>query len=145
MAHNNYQDLYVKAVSVDLGSYCNSQTDTWSLDNAWLKDELEVEEKYPNVCSNFYSAPGLTISTIRSFQNNIVTAEYLTDDRRQMNSALLKTLLSILQETRKNFESQLEGDKNVSAAMQKSFIPAVYAAAAPDLVWGSELDRDIAI
>ena len=134
----------MRAVSVDLGSYCNSQTENWSLDGAWLNDDLEVEIKYPTVYSNFYSAPGLTIQAIRSFQNDTVTEEYLTD-QIEMNSALLKILNSIIQETRKTFESQLEGAKNWSAAMRKSFIPAVYAAAAPDLVWGSELKRDIAI
>ena len=51
-----------------------------------------------------------------------------------MNSALLKILNSIIQETRKTFESQLEGAKNWSAAMRKSFTAAVYTAAAPDLV-----------
>ena len=38
--HQTYQEAFMKAVSVDLGSYCNSQTDTWSLDNAWLNDDL---------------------------------------------------------------------------------------------------------
>ena len=134
----------MKAVSVDLGSYCNSQTDTWSLDNAWLNDDLQVEKKFPEVYSNFYSTPVLTISAIRSFHDGIVTEEYLSDHLR-MNGGLLKILNSILTETRKTFESQLEGNRDVIAAMRQSFIPAVNAAAAPHLVWGSELERDIAI
>ena len=53
MAHNNYQDLFVKAVSVDLGSYCSSQIDIWSLDKAWLNDDHDVEDKFPEVCKYF--------------------------------------------------------------------------------------------
>ena len=64
MAHNNYQDLFVKAVSVDLGSYYNSQSDSCSLDNAWLNDDHDVEDKFPEVCKHFYSDPVSLIRTI---------------------------------------------------------------------------------
>ena len=114
------------------------------LDNAWLKDDHEVEEKFPEVCCNFYSNPVLTIRTITTFQNNIVTEEYLSDHIR-MNSGLRNVLNAILHATKTTFESQLEGDKDVIAAMRKSFISAVSAAATPHLAWGSELERDIAI
>ena len=142
--HKTYQDAFMTSVSVDLESYCKSQTDTWSLDTIWLKDDPEVEEKFPDVCCNFYSNPVLTISTIHTFHDNIVTEEYLSDHCR-MNGGLLKILNSILTETKKTFESQLEGNKDVIAAMRKSFIPAVYAAAAPYQMWGSELECDVAI
>ena len=106
--------------------------DTWSLYNIWLSDNHEVEEKFPEVCKTFYSDPVLTIRTITSFQNNIVTEEYLSDHHR-MNSGLRAVLNAILLKTKTTFESQLEENKNVTAAMRKSFLSAVSAAATPHI------------
>ena len=136
MAHKTYQDPFEDAVSVDLESYCSSKIDIWSLDKAWLNDDHEVEERFPEVCKYFYSDPVTKIRTITSFQNNIVTEEYLSDHHR-MNSGLRVVLNAILAKTKTTFSSQLEENKDVTAAMVKSFYSAVSAAATPHMAWGS--------
>ena len=57
MAHNNYQDLFVNTVSVDLKSYCSSKIDIQGTENAWLKDDHNVEENFSEVCKYFYLDP----------------------------------------------------------------------------------------
>ena len=62
-----------------------------------------------------------------------------------MNSGLRAVLNAILTKTKTTFESQLDENKDVTAAMRKSFLSAVSAAATPHIAWGSVLERDIAI
>ena len=138
MAHNNYQDLFVKAVSVDLESYCSSKIDIWSLDKAWLNDDHEVEEKFPEVCKYFFADPVGKITTIKSFHHNIVTEGYLSDHPR-MASGLTVVLNAILDKTKLYFHNQPEGKKDWKVAMRTSFIKAVSAAVTPDMVWGSTI------
>ena len=57
MAHFNYQDLFLDAVTVDLESFCSSKIDILGIENALIDDGHNVEDKFPEVCKCFFTDP----------------------------------------------------------------------------------------
>ena len=119
MAHNKYQDHFLDAVTVDLESFCSSKLDILGIENAWIDDGHNVEDKFPEVCKYFFTDPVEKIMTITSFHNNIVTEEYLSNHHR-MASGLRIVLNTILTKTKIFFKSQLQEKKDWKVAMRKS-------------------------
>ena len=143
MAHYNYKESFLDAVTVDLESFCRTKTNILSIDDAFMEDDHKVEDIFPEVWKCFFTDPVQKIRTITCFKNNLVTEEYLSD-HQSMASGLKHVINSILIKTKLHFQTLQEEEKDWRVAMRKSFYNAVSAAVTPNTVWGSHIEHDIA-
>ena len=95
MAHYSYRDTFMEAVIVDLGSFCRTKTDVQGLEDTYMEDDHKVEDNFPEVVKVLFTDPVEKLTTITTFQNNIVTEDYLCD-HKSMASGLKHIINNIL-------------------------------------------------
>ena len=110
MAHYSYRDTFMEAVIIDLGSFCRTKTDVQGLEDAFMEDDHNVEDNFPEVVKVLFTDPVEKLTTITTFQHNIVTEEYLCD-HKSMASGLKHIMNNILMKTKLYLQNSGEGKK----------------------------------